>query len=137
MGLAGEAGGEALGLGGLGTEIGGLAMGGDGVDHSDDRGRRKGNGSSRRARAATVNRSLHYGGKKVSAMLQALFPFVYMVCFALIAGGAFALMTQTLRSSTAGATPRRRHPEAPAPGEEVLYLDLNRERLENLYGQGS
>ena len=70
-------------------------------------------------------------------MLQALFPFVYMVCFALIAGGAFALMTQTLRSGSAAPSPRRRHPEAPAPGEEVLYLDLNRERLEHLYGQGS
>jgi len=70
-------------------------------------------------------------------MLQALFPFVYMVCFALIAGGAFALMTQTLRSGSAAPSPRRPPPQTPAPGEEVLYLDLNRERLEHLYGQGS
>ena len=26
-----------------------------------------------------------------------------------------------------------RHPEAPNPGEEVLYVDLNRDRLEQLY----
>jgi hypothetical protein len=26
-----------------------------------------------------------------------------------------------------------RHPEAPDPGEEVLYVDLNRDRLEQLY----
>lgn len=26
----------------------------------------------------------------------------------------------------------KRHPEAPKPGEEVMYVDLERERLENL-----
>ena len=26
-----------------------------------------------------------------------------------------------------------RHPEAPAPGEEVMYVDMTRERLEDLY----
>ena len=26
-----------------------------------------------------------------------------------------------------------RHPEAPKEGEEVMYVDLNKERLENLY----
>ena len=25
------------------------------------------------------------------------------------------------------------HPEAPKEGEEVMYVDLNKERLENLY----
>ena len=25
------------------------------------------------------------------------------------------------------------HPEAPKPGEEVMYVDMTRERLENLY----
>ena len=29
--------------------------------------------------------------------------------------------------------PKPRHPEAPAPGEEVMYVDMTRERLENLY----
>ena len=28
-----------------------------------------------------------------------------------------------------------RHPEAPAPGDEVMYVDLSRERLESLYNQ--
>jgi hypothetical protein len=70
-------------------------------------------------------------------MLEALFPFVYMVCFAVIAGGAFALMTQTMRTPSIQSSPRNRHPEAPAPGDEVLYVDLSRERLEYLYEQPS
>ena len=68
---------------------------------------------------------------------------VYLICFALIAGGAFALMSQNLRSSAplansqrSGTSPRR-HPEAPEPGDEVLYIDLSRERLEELYQQAS
>ncbi len=73
----------------------------------------------------------------MSPMLEALFPIVYLVCFATIAGGAFALMTQNLRSASAMPAPRRRHPEAPAPGDEVLYVDLSRERLEKLYEQAS
>jgi hypothetical protein len=68
-------------------------------------------------------------------MLSSLFSLLYFVCFAVIAGGAFALMTQNLRSL--GQAPRRRHPEAPKPGEEVLVLDLSRERLEELYQQPS
>ncbi|MCX5956687.1 MAG: hypothetical protein NTW51_09870 [Cyanobacteria bacterium] len=68
---------------------------------------------------------------------------VYLIFFVLIAGGAFALMNQNLRGSaslasgqTRGSTTRR-HPEAPEPGEEVLYVDLSRERLEELYQQAS
>ena len=68
---------------------------------------------------------------------------VYLIFFALIAGGAFALMNQNLRGSTSlasgqarGSRPRR-HPEAPEPGDEVLYVDLSRERLEELYQQAS
>ena len=30
---------------------------------------------------------------------------------------------------------RRRHPEAPEAGEEVMYVDLSRERLERLYDE--
>jgi hypothetical protein len=66
-----------------------------------------------------------------------------LICFAVIAGGAFALMTQSLRRSSATSGPRpqanRRavHPEAPQSGEPVLYVDLNRERLEALYQQAS
>jgi hypothetical protein len=67
---------------------------------------------------------------------------VYLIFFALIAGGAFALMSQNLRGSASLASQRsgpkpRRHPEAPEPGEEVLYVDLSRERLEELYQQAS
>jgi hypothetical protein len=51
--------------------------------------------------------------------------------------GAFALMTQTMRTQSAKSSPRNRHPEAPAPGDEVLYVDLSRERLEYLYEQAS
>jgi len=29
--------------------------------------------------------------------------------------------------------PQKRHPEAPTAGEEVMYVDLTRERLEDLY----
>ena len=68
---------------------------------------------------------------------------VYLIFFALIAGGALALMNQNLRGSaslasgqTRGSRPRR-HPEAPEPGDEVLYVDLSRERLEELYQQAS
>jgi hypothetical protein len=70
-------------------------------------------------------------------MLEALFPIVYMVSFAVIAGGAFALMTQNLRNAAARPSSRPRHPEAPTTGEEVLYVDLSRERLEKLYEQAS
>jgi hypothetical protein len=74
--------------------------------------------------------------------LSNLLTILYLACFAVIAGGAFALMTQSLRSAatrpmTRAMGPRpRRHPEAPQPGEEVLVIDLNRERLEELYRQG-
>ncbi len=70
-----------------------------------------------------------------------LLAVVYLVCFACIAGGAFALMTQNLRSSEGRASSRslrkpiRVHPEAPQPGDEVLYADFSRERLERLYQQ--
>lgn len=75
--------------------------------------------------------------------LNDLLAAVYLICFALIAGGAFALMSQNLRGSASLASAQRRgstlkrHPEAPEPGEEVLYVDLGRERLEELYQQAS
>jgi hypothetical protein len=75
--------------------------------------------------------------------LNDLLAAVYLICFALIAGGAFALMSQNLRGSASlgsaqasGSRPKR-HPEAPEPGDEVLYVDLSRERLEELYQQAS
>jgi hypothetical protein len=44
-------------------------------------------------------------------------------------------MTQNLRSASTRPARRPYHPEAPTPGEEVLYVDLSRERLEQLYEQ--
>ena len=31
--------------------------------------------------------------------------------------------------------PKPRHPEAPKPGDEVMYVDMTRERLESLYNE--
>jgi hypothetical protein len=33
--------------------------------------------------------------------------------------------------------PKPKHPEAPEPGEELMYVDLSREKLEDLYKQGN
>ena len=62
---------------------------------------------------------------------------VYGVCFSLIAGGAFALMWSNVQSvnKLMDEPPKPRHPEAPAPGDEVMYVDLSRERLEELYSE--
>tara|TARA_B100002019_G_scaffold91532_1_gene78917 strand:- start:1540 stop:1773 length:234 start_codon:yes stop_codon:yes gene_type:complete len=63
--------------------------------------------------------------------------FTWGVCFSLIAGGAFALMWSNIRSinTMMDQPPKPRHPEAPDPGEEVMYVDLSREKLESLYDQ--
>ena len=63
--------------------------------------------------------------------------FVYGVCFSLIAGGAFALMWSNVQSvnKMMDEHPKPRHPEAPEPGEQVMYVDLSRERLEELYSE--
>ena len=63
--------------------------------------------------------------------------FVYGVCFSLIAGGAFALMFSNLRdiNKIMSEPPKRKHPEAPEPGDEVMYVDLSRDKLEDLYNQ--
>jgi uncharacterized BrkB/YihY/UPF0761 family membrane protein len=61
--------------------------------------------------------------------------FIYFIFFALIAGGAFAMMWSNIRSiNEEMRTPRKpRHPEAPEEGDELLYVDLTKERLEDLY----
>ena len=63
--------------------------------------------------------------------------FVYGVCFSLIAGGAFALMWSNVQSvnKMMSEPPKPRHPEAPNPGDEVMYVDLSRDKLEDLYKQ--
>ena len=60
----------------------------------------------------------------------------YFVCFALIAGGAFAMMWANIQSiNVEMRTPKPRHPEAPQAGEELMYVDLSREKLEDLYNK--
>ena len=61
---------------------------------------------------------------------------IYFVCFALIAGGAFAMMWANIQSINTVdiSNPRKpKHPEAPQAGEELMYVDLSREKLEQLY----
>tara|TARA_B100000902_G_scaffold284529_1_gene270501 strand:+ start:271 stop:591 length:321 start_codon:yes stop_codon:yes gene_type:complete len=60
---------------------------------------------------------------------------VYFICFAVIAGSAFAMMWANIRNINDMYNPTKttRHPEAPQQGEEVMYVDLTRERLETLY----
>ena len=61
--------------------------------------------------------------------------FVYFSCFAVIAGAAFAMMWANIQSINVEmrTPPKPKHPEAPEPGEEVLYVDLSREKLEQIY----
>jgi len=63
--------------------------------------------------------------------------FFYFVCFAIIAGAAFAMMWSNVQSinKMMDEPPKPRHPEAPEPGEQVMYVDLSRERLEELYNE--
>ncbi len=60
---------------------------------------------------------------------------LYFICFALIAGGAFAMMWANIQSINIEMRkpPKPRHPEAPQAGEELMYVDLSREKLEELY----
>ena len=62
--------------------------------------------------------------------------FIYFVFFAIIAGGAFAMMWSNIQSINMEMDkPKPRHPEAPDPGDEVMYVDLSREKLEKLYDE--
>ena len=60
---------------------------------------------------------------------------IYFTFFAVIAGGAFAMMWANIQSiNNEMRTPRKpQHPEAPKEGDELLYVDFNKERLEDLY----
>ena len=53
--------------------------------------------------------------------------FVYFSCFAVIAGAAFAMMWGNIRSinKMMDEPIRHKHPEAPDPGEEVMYVDVS------------
>jgi hypothetical protein len=67
--------------------------------------------------------------------MNPILPLIYFTFFALIAGGAFAMMWSNIRSiNEEMRTPRKpQHPEAPKEGDELLYVDLTKERLEKLY----
>ena len=67
--------------------------------------------------------------------MNTLYMVIYLVCFCLIGGCAFAMMYANIQSiwNTPPTPPKSRHPEAPEEGEEVLYVNFDRERLENLY----
>ena len=69
--------------------------------------------------------------------MNTLLPIVYFTFFALIAGTAFAMMWGNIQAINAEMNKSKsiRHPEAPKEGEEVMYVDLTKERLEKLYGQ--
>ena len=48
----------------------------------------------------------------------------------------FAMMWSTIQSINVdmnGSKPKRRHPEAPALGDEVMHVDLSRETRETIY----
>ena len=72
---------------------------------------------------------------------------IYFVAFALIAGSAFAMMWGNIQSinKLMDEPPRPRHPEAPQPGDEVMYVDVStdtsvefrhrKEWLEDLYSK--
>ena len=66
-----------------------------------------------------------------------MIPFLYLACLFAIGGGAFALMWANIKSINETNAPikTKRHPEAPAAGEEVMYVDLSREKLERLYDE--
>jgi hypothetical protein len=60
--------------------------------------------------------------------------FLYFTFFACVAGGAFALMWSNVRNIYwEKPSTRSKHPEAPEEGDELLYVDLSREKLEELY----
>ena len=77
--------------------------------------------------------------------MEVLFVTTYGIGFALIAGGAFAMMWSNIRSINEEAKQPSRfsHPEAPEPGEEVMYVDVSsmnsdefknaKQKLEDLY----
>ncbi len=79
--------------------------------------------------------------------MNPFFVFIYFVCFALIAGAAFAMMWSNIQSINKAMNEpiKRKHPEAPEPGEEVMYVDVSemnsqqfqdeKQRLEDLYNE--
>lgn len=69
--------------------------------------------------------------------MNILLPLIYFTFFAVIAGGAFALMWGNVKliNEEMKKPQRTQHPEAPEPGEEVLYVNLDKERLEDIFNK--
>jgi len=79
--------------------------------------------------------------------MNIFFIVIYLVSFCLLVGGAFALVYANISSINRQMDrPRpRRHPEAPEPGEEVMYVDVSedtaaefaarKQQLEDLYNE--
>ena len=63
--------------------------------------------------------------------------FFYFLCFGIIAGASFAMMWSNIQSINMmmDEPPKPKHPEAPAQGEEVMYVNLSRDKLEDLYNK--
>ena len=76
-----------------------------------------------------------------------LWVLIYFIAFALLAGAAFAMMWGNIQSinKLMDEPPKPRHPEAPEPGEEVMYVDVSdmsnaefkhrKDWLENMYNK--
>jgi len=72
---------------------------------------------------------------------------LYFACLFAIGGGAFALIWGNIKSINEMDKPikTKRHPEAPEPGEEVMYVDVSgmnseqfanqKEALEKLFNE--
>ena len=79
--------------------------------------------------------------------MNTFFIVIYLVSFCLLVGGAFAMMYANISSINRQMDrPRpRRHPEAPEPGEELMYVDVSKDtaaefaarkqQLEDLYNE--
>ena len=79
--------------------------------------------------------------------MNTFFIVIYLVSFCLLVGGAFALVYANISSINRQMDrPRpRRHPEAPEPGEELMYVDVSedtaaefaarKQQLEDLYNE--
>ena len=69
--------------------------------------------------------------------MNPLLPLLYFTFLEVIAGGSFDMMWGNIQSiNEEMRRPKKpQHPEAPKEGEEVMYVDLNKERLENLYNE--
>ena len=67
--------------------------------------------------------------------MNSWFVLIYFTCFAIIAGAAFAMMWSNIQSINIEMSkpPKPKHPEAPQEGDELMYVDLSREKLEEIY----